>query len=82
MTIQGRQTIFVSYSHDDDDACTRVFTHLKNLNYLDVDVWIDREKLRDGDSWHPLIDGALAAADLAVLLVSPAFLESKFIRTH
>ncbi len=84
MATQAPKKIFVSYSHADDDACNAVFTHLQNLKHLDidVDVWIDRDKIRAGDLWHPHIDQALDAADLAVLLISSAFLASDFIKRH
>ncbi|WP_211163124.1 toll/interleukin-1 receptor domain-containing protein [Aromatoleum diolicum] len=73
--------IFVSYSHDDESWCDAVAKHLRSLHDpLDVTVWVDRHRIRAGSAWLPEIEGALASADLAILLISPAFLSSDFIR--
>src|SRR6267142_755055 len=76
--------IFVSYSHKDYEDSTvvrKVFTHLYGLkqSFPDLEIWIDQKMIRVGDQWLPEIDGALAAADLAVMIVSPEFLASPFI---
>src|SRR5688500_5970149 len=77
------KNVFVSYSHLDDDLSDKVVTHLKTLDqFVRVSLWIDHAQIRIGDRWGPEIDKALAAADLAVLLISPAFLASKFITEH
>jgi hypothetical protein len=73
--------IFVSYSHEDQALAEKVFEHLRGLNQsFAVNLWIDDDQIRLGDQWKGEIDEALAAADLAVLLISPAFLASSFIR--
>ena len=77
--------IFVSYSHKDlslqDTVVRQVFTHLYGLkqSFPDLEIWIDEKKIRVGDQWLPEIDKALATADLAVLIISSAFLASDFI---
>jgi hypothetical protein len=82
MTTHARR-IFVSYSHHDHDLTATVFTHLRGLDqFFPVELWIDTDRVRAGDQWKPEIDAALAGADLAVLLVSPHFLESRFIKHH
>jgi len=73
--------VFVSYSHDDESWCDAVAKHLRSLHDpIDVTVWVDRHRIRAGAAWQPEIDTALASADLAILLISPAFLSSEFIR--
>jgi hypothetical protein len=77
--------IFVSYSHKDGEdtpLVQQVFTHLSGLqqSFPDVKIWIDQKVIRVGDQWPPEIDEALAAADLAVLIISPEFLASTFIK--
>lgn len=73
--------VFVSYSHDDESWCDAVARHLRSLHDpLDVTVWVDRHRIRAGSAWLPEIENALASADLAILLISPAFLSSDFIR--
>ena len=76
--------IFVSYSHKDYDETTlvrQIFTHLYGLRqgFADLEIWIDQKMIRVGDTWSREIDEALAAADLAVLIISPEFLASSFI---
>jgi TIR domain-containing protein len=76
--------IFVSYSHkdyEDTSVVRQVFTHLYGLkqSFPDLEIWIDQKMIRVGDQWLPEIDEALAAADLAVLVISPEFLASPFI---
>ena len=72
-------TVFISYSHKDEDWKDRVVTHLRVLQMQDMlDVWDDR-RIEAGDEWHSEIENALNAASVAVLLVSANFLTSKFI---
>ncbi|QTQ35081.1 TIR domain-containing protein [Aromatoleum petrolei] len=73
--------VFVSYSHDDKAWCDAVVKHLQSLHDpIEVEVWVDRNRIRAGDQWLPEIETALARADLALLLISPSFLSSDFIR--
>ena len=76
--------IFVSYSHkdhEDSSVVGKIFTHLYGLkqSFPELEIWIDQRMIRVGDHWLPEIDGALAAADLAVMIISPEFLASSFI---
>ena len=59
----------------------RLLQFLKPLN-LDnsISIWADTE-LRIGESWRSEIKSAIEKAKVAILLVSPAFLASEFIRT-
>jgi hypothetical protein len=73
--------IFVSYSHQDEAWCDAVAQHLRTLHDpIQTTVWVDRHRIRAGTAWAPEIDKGLQQADLAVLLISPAFLSSEFIR--
>ena len=74
------KNIFVSYSSADKDLADKFFLHLKGLDrHFPVDLWIDQDEIRVGDLWQPEIEKALERADLAILLISPAFLASPFI---
>ncbi len=71
--------IFVSYSHQDARWLKRLQVHLKPLaREGTVDVW-DDTRIAAGSRWREEIAGAIAAADVAILLVSADFLASDFI---
>lgn len=71
--------IIISYSHKDIKwlELLKAVLNSINLRYRLI-IW-DDQKFRPGDKWQEEIDKALAAAKLAILLVSPDFLRSDFI---
>lgn len=74
--------IFISYSHKDKRWLERIKTVIKPLELkYDLDIW-DDQRIRPGDKWNEKIDKALAAARMAILLVSSEFLNSDFVRKH
>lgn len=72
--------IFVSYAHVDEKWLEKLQQHLKVLSkyYENIDCW-DDTKLRGGDKWRNEISIAISKANVAILLVSTAFLASDFI---
>lgn len=72
--------IFISYSHSDSQWLERLKIHLKALSriYDEIEYWEDT-KLRGGDKWYEEISNAIQKANVAILLVSTAFLASDFI---
>lgn len=69
-------SVFLSYSHEDDEFRSRLIKHLSNLEYQGViSAWHDRQipagKERQGE-----IDHHLESAQLILLLVSADFLHS------
>ena len=75
--------IFISYSQKDDPWKERFRTHLGFLERQGlVTLWSDQESLAVGEDWYPAIEQAIAQAKIVLLLVSPHFLNSKFVAEH
>jgi hypothetical protein len=73
-----RQTIFVSYSHN-DERFRKLFETAGKGRYGEAfKLWSDCDILA-GTGWKAAIDGAIAGARGILLLVSNDFLESDFI---
>ena len=73
-------TVFISYSHKDEEWKDRLMTHLKALQMEDtLNVWDDR-RITAGQDWKGEVEKAIASASVAILLISADFLASKFIR--
>ena len=73
--------VFISYSHSERDAVwrERVLEHLGVLKQQGlIDLWDDTQ-IGAGDDWYDKIHTAMLSSRVAVLLVSPAFLNSGFI---
>jgi hypothetical protein len=79
--------IFISYAHKDNESTDpakrwldRLKEHLEPLvQQGEIAVCSDYD-IELGDDWHEHIQQHLDGAQAAVLLVSPAFLASKYIR--
>ncbi len=78
-TLQVAKTLFISYSHLDQQWLMELKKWLKPLEQNDlIAVW-DDQKLTAGDDWRREIEESLQDAKAAVLLVSQNFLASEFI---
>lgn len=76
---QLARQIFVSYSHADEDWLKRLLTTLAPLARRDeIDVWADT-MIMPGENWRIRIEDQIERSNVAVLLVSAAFLSSEFI---
>ena len=86
---QNPLSVFISYAHSDNDAdladarwLDRLIQHLGPV-VADgfTAVWADKD-IGLGERWHTTIQAQINSARVAVLLVSPAFLASEYIRNH
>jgi formylglycine-generating enzyme required for sulfatase activity len=78
----ARDQVFISYSHKDKDWLERLQTMLVPLQWQGkLKLWADTD-IRPGQRWKEEIKQALAEAAVAVLLVSPDFLASRFIHEY
>ena len=76
---KNRKSVFISYSHADEDWLKRLLVHLKPLERNGViDIWSDK-KIATGQKWKSEINKALRLAKVAILLISADFMASDFI---
>jgi len=69
--------VFFSYSHTDEVMRDQLEVHFAMLKRNGVDTWHDRRILA-GERFDNLIRQELETADIILLLVSPAFLNSNY----
>jgi TIR domain len=72
-------SVFLSYARSDADMADRIAADLKAEG---INVWLDRDRLRPGESWAEQIESAISKADFLLVLISRASLDSKWVRTE
>jgi len=74
-----RTNVFVSYSHVDKDyvSSSGLLGYLSGLSREGVDFWHD-ERLVAGENWDDRIREQINSSDVALVLVSQAFLNSAY----
>jgi len=76
-----KQSIFISYSHQDETYKDLVIKFLKSANMPgSFKAWSDRD-IEIGSQWETEICSAIDHAKAAIFLISENFLSSDFIRT-
>ena len=74
--------VFYSYAHEDEEARDLLDEHLELLARRNFIVrWHDRH-IVPGQEWNRAIGNALDDADIILLLVSRAFMQSAYVHRH
>jgi len=84
-----QRRVFISYAHRDNEGTDpqqrwldRLLEHLAPfVHQRDLALWSDHD-IGVGDAWHEQIQHSLRHASAAVLMVSPAYLASEYIRNN
>ena len=77
MANAGEVSVFVSYSHLDNEFRKRFETHMAQLHREGVRTWFDGD-ITPGAELDPNIRRALKQADIFVALASPNYLASRY----
>lgn len=77
---QKRNSVFVSYSHLDEEFLSDLKRHFKPFS-SQIDFW-DDSKISPGQKWKEEIENAISKCKVAILLVSTDFLGSEFVATN
>ena len=79
VSVGARSTVFVSYSREDADWVRRFRVMLQPVvDNRRLELWVD-DRLAPGDPWRPELEAAIARSGIALLLLTPQFLASRFI---
>ena len=71
-------SVFLSYSHEDEEWRKKLDMHLSTLKTQGfISTWHDR-KIEGGKEWKKEIDNRINDCDLIILLISPDFLASEY----
>jgi TIR domain len=72
--------LFVSYSWADRTLLDLILLHIRPVfRHRAITLWVDKERMRAGDTIDPAIVDAISRSRAALLLVSPNFADSKYI---
>ena len=83
MADRSSKRVFISYSRRDREWLDRLIAHLAPLQHDQlIEPWIDSGKIDYGDRYNDVIGRAIDTSGAAVLLVSPHFQSSSFIREN
>lgn len=77
-----KPTVFICYSHRDENWKDKLVTHLGVLQQEGfLDLWED-SRISAGEDWYQKIQKAIEIASVAIMLISADFLTSNFIRNE
>jgi hypothetical protein len=69
--------VFISYACEDSELAKRLSRWLEVAGF---DVWLDESNILPGDNWAEKVSQALKESQAMVVLVSPAAMDSKWVR--
>ncbi len=69
--------VFISYACEDGELARRLSRSLQDAGF---DVWLDENNILPGDNWAEKVSQALKESQAMVVLVSPAAMDSKWVR--
>jgi len=72
--------LFISYAHEDRAWCERIRKYLKPAEDAgSIRIWVDG-RIDPGQAWEAEIENNLQRSTIALLLVTPNFLASRYIK--
>ena len=78
-------SVFVSYARKNkrvvDNFLDKFFEQVSASRRYEYSFWRDTD-IQVGENWHEMIQEALKKCDIGLLLISPAFLGSKYIKDN
>lgn len=74
-------TVFISYSHKDKGTLEKMTPFLEAVPEVKKVLWFDQSEIDYGDRSDDEIRNGLAASRIGILLISPHFLNSEYIKT-
>jgi hypothetical protein len=77
--MRDKPHVFLCHSHADKPFVRRI---AKELDELNVDVWLDEWELEIGDSLHDCIGSAIEASAYIAVTLSPHSVKSKWCRSE
>jgi len=77
-----RTKVFISYSHAEMTYRDELLPVLKSVPNIENHLWYDEWGIDIGDKFHPEIQRALNESIIGILLLSPRFFTSKYIKTN
>lgn len=74
-----KPVVFISHSSKDKEFAVRLASELRARG---LDIWIDHEQIKFGESIPAAIESGLKKSSYVIVVISPAFLTSKWCRAE